>query len=135
MFYVFPLTIPASTPETAKQITTLELARGTVRRVNVEFPAGHVGLTHLFLRRGLYQVWPSNPEANFKSSNETISWDDDNKLDTQPYRFVAYAWNDDDTYEHTITVRLQLEPLAVTTSVFEEIKSLLSWGAAPAEGT
>ena len=129
MFYVFPLTIPASTPETAKQITTLELARGTVKRVNVEFPAGHVGLTHLFLRRGLYQVWPSNPEANFKSSNETIAWEDDYKLDTQPYHFVAYAWNEDDTYEHTITVRLELEPLAVVKSLVEEVKALLGLGS------
>ena len=134
MIYVFPITIPANTAETAKLKTTLALTRGQISRVNIEFPAGHVGLTHLHLNRGLYQVWPSNPAANFKSSNETIIWEEMYELDTPPYQLEAYAWNEDDTYEHTITVRLVLDPAVVKASVFEEIKSLLGLSPAPAEG-
>jgi len=130
MFYVFPITIPANTPETAKQLTTLQLTRGTIKRVNIEFPAGHVGLTHIFIRRGLYQVWPSNPDANFKSSNETIAWEEEYELDSAPYAFVASTWNEDDTYDHTITVRLELEPLAVARSIVDEVKALLGLGGA-----
>lgn len=130
MFYVFPIAIPANTPETAKQITTLQLTRGTIKRVNIEFPSGHVGLTHIHINRGLYQVWPSNPDADCSSSNETIIWVEEYKLDTPPYAFVAYTWNDDDTYDHTITVRLELEPLAVTPSLVDEIKQLLGLGGA-----
>jgi len=125
VFYVFPLTIPANTPETAKLKTILPLTAGTVKRVQIEFPAGHVGLTHLHVNRGLNQVWPTNPDASFKSSNETIPWEEEYELSTPPYQFEAYTWNDDDTYEHTITVRLQLEPLAVARSLVEEVKALL----------
>ena len=130
MIYVFPLLIPANTLETAKQRTVLALARGRITRVMIEFPAGHVGLTHLYIRRGLFQVWPANPEVNFKSSNETILWDDDYDLTAAPFELVAYAWNEDDTYEHTITVRIVIEAPAVERSLVEEVKALLGVGSA-----
>ena len=131
MIYVFPLLIPANTPETAKQRTVLALARGRITRVMIEFPAGHVGLTHLYIRRGLHQVWPANPEVNFKSSNETILWDEDYSLETAPHQLDAYAWNEDDTYEHTITVRIVLEPAQATVSLIDQLRDLF----APHEAT
>ena len=131
MIYVFPLLIPANTPETAKQRTVLALARGRITRVMIEFPAGHVGLTHLYIRRGLHQVWPANPEVNFKSSNETILWDEDYSLETAPHQLDAYAWNEDDTYEHTITVRIVLEPAKAQVSLMDELRALF----APQEAT
>lgn len=129
MIYVYPLTIPANTPATAKQITVLALTRGRITRVMIEFPAGHVGLTHLYIRRGLHQVWPANPEVNFKSSNETILWDDDYDLTAAPHELVAYAWNEDDTYEHTITVRIVLDPAKAERNFIEEVKGLLGLGS------
>lgn len=126
MFYVFPIAIPANTPETAKLKTILDLTAGTVTRVNIEFPAGHVGLTHLAINRGLNQVWPTNSDATFKSSNETIIWEEDYALDQPPFEFEAYAWNEDDTYEHTITVRLMMSPLPATASLLDTIKSLFT---------
>ena len=130
MFYVFPITIPANTPDTAKLKTILPVTAGTVKRVMVEFPAGHVGLTHLHINRGLAQVWPTNPDASFKSSNETIEWAEEYVLDTPPYQLEAYAWNEDDTYDHTITVRLELAALVVVKSLVGEIKSLFGMGGA-----
>jgi len=126
MIYVFPILIAANTLETAKQKTTLELTRGKITRVMVEFPAGHVGLTHLAINRGLFQLWPVNPESAFKSSNETIIWEEDYNLDTPPYELEAYAWNEDDTYEHTITVRIVLESLGVVSNLADQISALFS---------
>ena len=126
MIYVFPLLLPANTAETAKQKTVLALARGRITRVMIEFPAGHVGLTHLYIRRGLHQVWPANPEVNFKSSNETILWDEDYSLETAPHQLDAYAWNEDDTYEHTITVRIVLEPAKAQVSLIDELRALFT---------
>jgi hypothetical protein len=134
MIFVFPITIPANTPETAKQKTILPLARGRVTRVMIEFPAGHVGLTHLYIRRGLFQVWPANPEVNFKSSNETIIWDEDYALSTPPLQLEAYAWNEDDTYEHTITVRIVLEPAKAAVDILDELRTLLTSQEATAGG-
>ena len=130
MIYVFPITLPANTPETAKLRTTLKLTRGKITRVMVEFPPGHAGLTHLAVRRGLFQLWPVNPEATFRSSNETIIWEEEYELSTPPYDLDAYAWNEDDTYQHTITVRIVIGPLAVQTSLIDEIKALFTGGEA-----
>jgi len=132
VFFTFPITIPANTPETAKLKTILQLARGTVTHLNVEFPAGHVGLTHLAINRGLHQLWPTNPDATFKSSNETIIWEEEYALDDDPFKLEAYAWNEDDTYDHTITVRIELKAIPVQVSTLDQIKALI--GMTPAAG-
>ena len=124
MIYVFPITIPANTPATAKLKTILPLSRSRIIGVMVQFPAGHVGLTHLALNIGLHQMFPTNPEAAFSSSGETIDWPEDFTLDKDPCQMEAYAWNDDTTYDHTITVRVVCEALAERTSILDEIKQL-----------
>ena len=128
MIYVFPITIPANTPETAQLKTILQLPRGKITRMMVQFPSGHVGLTHIGLTRGLHQLYPSNPEARFSSSQETITWDEDYPLDTPPLQLEAYTWNEDETYNHTITVRVVLQEPKREASLLDEVKSLLGLG-------
>jgi hypothetical protein len=128
VFYVFPITIPANTAETAKQRTTLKLTRGKITQIQVHFPSGHVGLTHITLNSGLYQFLPTNPEATFSSSGETISITEDFVLDSGAFELEAWTWNDDAIYDHTITVRVQLEALPEQKSLVDEIKSLLGIG-------
>jgi hypothetical protein len=128
VFYVFPITIPANTAETAKQRTTLKLTRGKITQIQVHFPSGQVGLTHIALNSGLYQFLPTNPEATFSSSGETISITEDFVLDSGAFELEAWTWNDDAIYDHTITVRVQLEALPEQKSLVDEIKSLLGIG-------
>lgn len=128
MIYVFPIVTPANTPETAQLKTILQLPRGNITRMMVQFPSGHIGLTHIGLNRGLHQLYPSNPEARFSSSAETITWDEDYPLDTPPLQLEAYTWNADDTYAHTITVRVVMEEPKRQTSLVDEVKSLLGLG-------
>jgi hypothetical protein len=128
VIYVFAITIPANTPESAPVIQTLKLTRGKITQMQVHFPSGHLGLTHIGITRGLYQLYPSNAEARFSSSGETIPWDEDLPLDTPPYQLEAIAWNEDDTYLHTITVRVRLAPLEEQASLLDEIKALLGLG-------
>jgi hypothetical protein len=128
VFYVFPITIPANTAETAKQKSILKLTRGKITQIQVHFPSGHVGLTHIGLNCGLYQFLPTNPEATFSSSGETISITEDFVLDSGAFELEAWAWNEDTIYDHTITVRVQLEALPEQKSLVDEIKSLLGIG-------
>jgi len=125
VFYVFPITIPANTPATAKTKTTLKLTAGRITRVMFEFPAGHVGLTHIHINSGLHQLYPTNPDADFSSSNETIDFAEDLVMDLRPFTLEAYTWNLDDTYDHTITVRLEVEAPKQTRSLAEEVAALL----------
>jgi len=128
VFYVFAITTPANTAETAKLKTTLYLTRGKITQVQVHFPSGQVGLTHISVNRGLHQFLPTNAEAKFSSSGETISIAEDFLLDTAPFQLEAYTWNEDATYDHTITVRVQLEALPEQRSLVAEIKALLGLG-------
>jgi len=124
MIYVFPLLIPHSTPATAPQITVCQLSAGTLIRMALQFPGGLIGLAHVGLNVGLHQLYPTNPEGSFASSSETVEWEEEYELSEPPYQLVARAWNDDDTYDHTITVRVVIREPAATKSLFEEIKSL-----------
>jgi hypothetical protein len=128
VFYVFPIAIPANTAETAKQKSILKLTRGKITQIQVHFPSGHVGLTHIGLNCGLYQFLPTNPEATFSSSGETISITEDFVLDSGAFELEAWTWNEDTIYDHTITVRVQLEALPEQKSLVEEIKALLGIG-------
>lgn len=128
MIYSYPLTIPANTLEADKLKFILPLDRGEITRVMVQFPSGHMGLTHVGLNRGLHQLYPTNPEATFSSSSETIVWDEELPSDTPPYQLEAYAWNEDTTYDHTITVRVVLKALVETTGLVDEIKKLFGLG-------
>jgi len=128
MFYVFPITTPANTAESAKVKTTFSLTRGRITQIQVHFPSGQIGLTHLALNARLHQFLPTNAEAMFSSSGETITIAEDFLLDTSPYQLEAYAWNEDATYDHTITVRVQLEALVEEKSLVGEIKALLGLG-------
>lgn len=130
MLYTFAITIPPNTPEPSTATQILPVTAGNVNRVLIDFPAGQIGLTHLRIRRGLYQVWPANPEADFSTSNATIDWNEDYDVLTPPYEFEAYAWNLDDTYTHTITVHISIEPAAQSLSLLEQVKQLLGVGSA-----
>jgi len=130
MLYVFPITIPANTPQSAPTKTLLPLTAGTITHVMIQFPSGPVGLAHVFIRNGLNQVWPANPEAYFTSDDETIPWAEEYEMDTPPYQLQAYAWNTDDTYPHTITIRVELTPAAVEASLLDQFKQLFGVGAA-----
>lgn len=124
MIYVHPITTPANTAATAKVKTILQLQRGRVIGMQVHFPSGHIGLTHIQLARGLHQFYPTNPEANFSSSGEAIVWVEDFLLDHAPFQLEAYTWNTDDTFEHTITVRVVIEALEEKASLLDEISKL-----------
>jgi hypothetical protein len=130
MLYVFPIVIPANTTQAAPLKTSLQLTAGTITHVMLQFPPGPLGLAHLYIRNGLNQVWPANPEAQFQSDDETIPWAEEYEIDSPPYRLDAYGWNADDTYPHTITARIELTPANVQASLTDQIKSLLGIGGA-----
>jgi hypothetical protein len=109
MIYVFDITTPANTAKTNKKKTVMELERGTTYRISILFPPGPSGLLHLFITDALHHVWPTNPEADFATDGETINFEDEYPILEQPYELYAYTWNLDDTYEHTLRIRIGIK--------------------------
>ena len=110
MFYAFDLAIPAQITQASPQKTTLKLTHGIIHRISVGFPDGCAGLAHVQLYRHEHQVWPTNPGASFNWNDVNIEWSDYFELLTGPYVLKAWAWNDDDSYQHTISVRIGVLP-------------------------
>lgn len=106
MFYDFALTIPANTLESAALEDVVKVTHGVLHRVEIAFPAGCAGLAHLVILHREFQIYPTNPGGSFASDNYTIPIDDYYELFDVPYSLKLRGWNLDDTYPHTLTVRL-----------------------------
>jgi hypothetical protein len=111
MFYEFAITTPKNTAEASPLRTTVTLDVGVVRYVEVQFPAGCVGLVHAKILDALHQVWPSNNDGNIASDNARIGWREDQEITNAEKEFVIVTWNDDDSYPHTLTFRFEVVPL------------------------
>jgi hypothetical protein len=108
MLYVHALTIPANTAVGDPVTYDLKLTHGILHRVEVEFPPLCAGLAHLVVERFGSQLWPTNPDGDLASDGYTIAWDEDYELTEAPYSIKLRGWNEDDTYPHTITLRVAL---------------------------
>ena len=110
MFYDYTALVPANTPETSPMEVELVLAPGIIHRVAVSFPDGAVGLVYVQIFKGFHQVWPTNPDSSFNWNNYTIEWDDYLPLNDIPFELKAKLWNLDDTFAHSIDLRLGVVP-------------------------
>ncbi len=112
MFYSFDLSVPPNTPSSAPVLLLARLTLGTIHRVEVMFPPGPLGLLHVRIFRGLTQLWPSNAPGDLAADDVTIAWAEDYEITDEPTTLRIYAWNDDDFFSHTATIRFALIPQA-----------------------
>ena len=106
MIYRFAISTPPKTWESIKQKTVLKISSGIIHQLDIVFPPGPSGLLHVGINRGLNQVWPTNPEANFASDHESIIFKEFYDFTQEPLEFEVFTWNEDDTYPHTVVIRL-----------------------------
>jgi len=108
MIYTANITTAKNTAKTALKKTILSVTKGLVYKVEFYFPSGSAGLMGVAIFDGLFQVWPSTVGEFFNSDNETISFDDLYLKEAAPYEFAIYSYNEDDTYNHSVGVRIGL---------------------------
>lgn len=109
MIYTYDLVVPANTLESAPVSQVMHLTAGVVHKLEVFFAAGCHHMVKVVIRDGLHQVWPTNPDAQLKANDHTISYPVWYDLAEAPYELVAYGWSPDTTYDHTITIRLGID--------------------------
>jgi len=113
MFYDFAITVPPNTPREKPIKQEMKLTKGVIHRIEVQFPIGCAGLVHVRLYHNEAVFLPTNPEGSFASDGYVIPIDEHFELKTEPYTLIARLWNEDDTYEHTITLRIGILPKEV----------------------
>jgi hypothetical protein len=111
MNFVFNITTPKNTPESSPQKTILKLAKGIIRKTEIQFPPGAAGLLHVKLARSVYQPYPYNPDSDYIGDGQTIELLGDVYMLEAPTQLEAYTWNKDDTYEHMVIIRIVMTPI------------------------
>lgn len=108
MIYKKSITTPANTAENAPIRTVLKMGNGVIHKMDIVFPPGCQQLVHVQIKRAVHQLFPTNAEESFNSDGETISFRTHHPLRAEPYQVEIITWNNDDTHNHTILVRLGL---------------------------
>jgi len=114
MLFTFSLTAPANTAKTSPVKKTLKLRKGIITKISVLIPPGHAALAHLAIFDGETQIMPWGDDQWIEGADETITWEPDYPLPSEPATLEARAWNEDDTYSHTFYMRVWVKPAKVT---------------------
>lgn len=110
MLYDFALPVPADRKETAPVEAEAKLTHGVITHVWVQFPPGCHGMVYTYIRRGLHQVWPTNPDSKFCADDYVIDWDEYYELFEEPFSFIVGGYSPGTTYSHEITFRFEVTP-------------------------
>jgi len=121
MRYDYELEVPANTPSTAPVRRECRLTYGILTQIRVLSPPEGNAVLGCRLLRGGFQLVPLNPEGAIKAAWPPQEWDDHYEIFSEPYMLILEAWNDDDTFAHTIYLSLTLLPQEVATAGQEDL--------------
>lgn len=127
MLYVYRVTIPKNRLQNNPVEQKILLAHGIITWVSVAFPAGCAGLAHCAIFHHEHQIFPSRSDEDFAGDSFPIEWTDYYEMYERPYDLLARFWNEDDTYPHTVTIRLAVLPrkAIIVYQIADAIKSII----------
>ena len=106
--YNFTVKIPTNTEESDPERIDLSLTKGLIAGGQIFFPAGCHGLAHVTIHDGRGQLYPANKDDTFHGEDGAIPLVGRHEIDAVPFMLFAQAWNEDDTYDHTIQITLNI---------------------------
>jgi hypothetical protein len=123
LIYQTELTVPYATnlPITAEK--EVLLVDGKVTQVEVMFPPGSCGLLGVAIFYHQHRLWPSSPDSWFYADNYTFRWNEELRIDEQPFALRVVGYNNDDVYNHTVIVRFAMTTTLL--SIDEYLRTLL----------
>jgi len=113
VLFTFKVTAPANRPQNNPVKQELKLRKGVITKIVVLIPAGHAALAHLAIVHGETQIIPWGDQQWIEGDMESIPWEPDYELPSDPTTLEARAWNEDDTYPHTFYLRVWVDPQKV----------------------
>lgn len=109
MLYQCALTIPANTPSTAPESAELQLMFGTITYIEIEFPAGCVGLVGAQVYDGPLQIVPWTPAAWLVSDDHNVAVQTLYSLWQPPFTLYLDGYNEDTVNDHTLQLRVTMD--------------------------
>lgn len=124
MYYQKTILVPANTTELSPVKVLLPLTRGTIRRFLVSFPPGCHRLTHVQVFHFGWQLLPWSPGESLAWDNYVFDLTHHYPVEVEPYDLTIRAWNDDDSYDHTVFVGVLFDE-GVFDTITPELSAIL----------
>jgi hypothetical protein len=105
MDYAYAVKTDANTAKADAVETTLKLTEGTLVSVWAVHPEGCHGLAYAAIFMGGHQLYPHNADEAYHGNAVPMIWEDNLELKA-PATLKLKTWNLDDTYDHTLYLRL-----------------------------
>jgi len=106
VIYAKTITTEANTSEGSKEDIVLTVTSGLIWLLEIDFPPGCCALQHVQIFDGSYQVLPATPGESLHGDAVTMRFDDLYFKQAAPYELKIRTWNLDDTWSHTIQIRI-----------------------------
>ena len=106
MIYASTITTAINTAEKSIPDVKLKITSGLIWLMEIDFPPGCCGLLNVQVFDGSYQIFPATPGESFHGDAVTMKFDDLYFKQAAPYELMIRTWNLDDTWTHTIQVRI-----------------------------
>lgn len=108
MIFTFDETIPKNTPSNNPKTYKLKITQGLIYQVRVTFPPGSAGLMGLAIIHKSVRIWPSTPGKWFRGDNVSFSFQETYLIESEPYFLDIFTYNEDDTYDHQVFLKIGL---------------------------
>ena len=126
MLFTAEVVVPKNTTSIDPVVQILPIAHGILTWVSVCFPPGCAALARCVILHHEHQIAPSTENMNLAGDTFPIEWAEYYESYQPPYELKIKAWNEDDTYPHTITVRVAVLPrkAVAPSSIADAIKGV-----------
>ncbi len=127
MLFTANVNLPPNTGQASPVSQILPIARGIITWVSVFFPGGCERLAHVAILHHEHQIFPSTVNMSLAGDHFPIEWSEYYESWQPPYELKIIGWNEDDTFEHTVTVRIAVLPKQAIpkTSLKDTVKEFL----------
>ena len=110
MLYEYPLTVPAGTAADAPAELDVKLTAGVITRIECDFAQGCNHYVYAYVRQGLHQIWPLNPDGQARGNGAVIGSDEYYEISADVNDLTVGAYSPGATYDHEIHFRIEITP-------------------------
>ena len=131
MLYSKQVTIPANTTEANAVKAKFKVNKGMIYYFWITFPPGCAGLTKLRIYHENHPFLPVNKDNYLRGDNVTYQFPSFQEIKESPEILTVEAWNDDDTYAHTVDVvfiilpKNYILPVGATEGIMQSLSELI----------
>ena len=131
MLHSKQITLAAGATEATLTRNRFDVNKGVISMVWITFPPGCAGLVKVRILHQGHPFLPVDPKNYIIGDSYTFPYPVMFEILTQPTEVIIEAWNEDDTYAHTIQVQMLIidkkwvQPVGAYEGVIAALASLL----------